>query len=100
MLAATRPRLACGSLASPGMSPDFRKVALIAASLGLLVSLFFALRPDDDVEAAGTTTAATTTDRATTTERMTTTERHRGAAARAAGRPGADRRAGPTSRRP
>lgn len=56
------------------MSSDFRKVALIAASLGLLVSLFFALRPDDDEEAAGTTTTATTTDRATTTEQMTTTE--------------------------
>ena len=56
------------------MSSDFRKVALIAASLGLLVSLFFALRPDDDDEAAGTTTTATTTDRATTTEQMTTTE--------------------------
>jgi hypothetical protein len=56
------------------MSSDFRKVALIAASLGLLVSLFFALRPDDDEEAEGTTTTATTTDRATTTEQMTTTE--------------------------
>ena len=31
------------------MNPDFRKVALIAASLGLLVSLFFALRDDDDI---------------------------------------------------
>lgn len=48
------------------MNPDFRKVALIAASLGLLVSLFFALRPDDD-DAAATTVAATTTE-ATTTE--------------------------------
>jgi hypothetical protein len=61
------------------MSSDFRKVALIAASLGLLVSLFFALRPDDDEEAAGTTRTATTTDRTTTeqtttTEQMTTTE--------------------------
>jgi hypothetical protein len=55
------------------MSSDFRKVALIAASLGLLVSLFFALRPDDDEEAAATTTAATTTAQATTTEQMTTT---------------------------
>ena len=41
------------------MNPDFRKVALIAASLGLLVSLFFALRDDDD-SAAQTTTAETT----------------------------------------
>lgn len=29
------------------MSPDFRRVALIAAALGLLVSLFFALREDE-----------------------------------------------------
>jgi len=44
------------------MNPDFRKVALIAAALGLLVSLFFALRPDDDDgSAAGTTIAQTTT---------------------------------------
>jgi hypothetical protein len=49
------------------MNPDFRKVALIAAGLGLLVSLFFALRPDDDNEsAAGTTIVETTT--AETTE--------------------------------
>ena len=41
------------------MNPEFRKVALIAASLGLLVSLFLALRPDDD-DAAGTPTGATT----------------------------------------
>ena len=48
------------------MSPQFRKVALIAAGLGLLVSLFFALRPGDDDETAGTTTAVTTTAPATT----------------------------------
>ena len=30
------------------MSPDFRRVALIAASLGLLLSLFVALRSDDE----------------------------------------------------
>ena len=48
------------------MNPDFRKVALIAAALGLLVSLYFALRPGDDNEAASTTTAVTTS--ATTTE--------------------------------
>ena len=57
------------------MNPDFRKVALIAASLGLLISLFFALRPGDDNEqAARTTTAQTTTEAppATTTEQVTT----------------------------
>jgi len=40
------------------VNPLFRKAALIAASLGLLISLFFALNPDDDEEA---TTIATTT---------------------------------------
>ena len=48
------------------MNRDFRKVALIAASLGLLLSLFFALRPDDEEDAAPTTTVATTTAPATT----------------------------------
>ena len=43
------------------MNPDFRKVALIAAALGLLVSLFFALRENGDDEATETTTAQTTT---------------------------------------
>jgi len=38
------------------VSPDFRKVALIAASLGLLVSLFLALSPDDGDDAAPTAT--------------------------------------------
>ena len=57
------------------MNPDFRRVALIAAALGLLVSLYFALRPGDDDEAAPTTTAVTTTA-PTTTEAppATTTE--------------------------
>jgi hypothetical protein len=55
------------------VNPDFRKVALIAAALGLLVSLFFALRPDDDDETVGTTTAVTTT--APTTTAPTTTEK-------------------------
>jgi len=50
------------------MNPDFRKVALIAASLGLLISLFFALRPDDDDDQAAQTTAARTTTAQTTTE--------------------------------
>ena len=48
------------------MNPDFRKVALIAAALGLLVSLYFALRPGDDNEAASTTTVVTTTAPTTT----------------------------------
>jgi hypothetical protein len=61
------------------VSPDFRKVALIAASLGLLVSLFVALRPDDDEPTAATTSvAATTAPPATTaptvTQPRTTTE--------------------------
>ncbi len=62
------------------MNPTFRKAALIAASLGLLVSLYFALNPrDDDGEAGPATTAATTaaTEPATTepaTTEVTTTE--------------------------
>ncbi len=48
------------------MDRRFRTVALIAASLGLLLSLFLALRPGDDDEAAPTTTLATTTSPATT----------------------------------
>ena len=48
------------------MNPDFRKVVLIAAALGLLLSLFLALRPGDDESAAPTTVAATTTAPATT----------------------------------
>ena len=53
------------------MNPDFRKVALIAASLGLLISLFFALRDDDD--SAAQTTSAQTTPVQTTTEAPPTT---------------------------
>jgi len=56
------------------MNPDFRKVALIAAALGLLVSLYFALRPGDDNEAASTTTAVTTTAPSTTETPPATTE--------------------------
>jgi len=62
------------------MNADFRKVALIAASLGLLVSLFFALRPDDDGEAGPATTAPATmeappeTNVATATTAPATTE--------------------------
>jgi len=55
------------------MNPDFRKVALIAAGLGLLVSLFFALRPDDDDDSAAQTTIAQTTTVETTTEAPPTT---------------------------
>jgi hypothetical protein len=44
------------------MNPMLRKVALIAASLGLLVSLFVALRgSDDENDAAPPATAPTTT---------------------------------------
>lgn len=53
------------------MSSDFRKVALIAAALGLLLSLFIALRPKDDNEVAPAT-AATTTAPTTTAPPATT----------------------------
>ena len=59
------------------MNPLFRKVALIAASLGLLLSLFIALTPDDDEETGttvATTTAATTTEPEPATTEGTTTE--------------------------
>ena len=58
------------------MTPRFRQVALLAASLGLLLSLFLALRPQDD-ETATTTTASTTTTTApaTTAPPPTTTAR-------------------------
>ena len=56
------------------MNPNFRKVALIAAALGLLVSLYVALSPGDDDEAApATTSLATTTAPATTAPPETTT---------------------------
>ena len=55
------------------MNPQFRTAALIAASLGLLLSLFLVLRPDDDTDAAPTTPAATTTLPATTGTEPTTT---------------------------
>ena len=54
------------------MNPLVRKAALIAASLGLLVSLYIALNPRDDDDAAPATTAAATTTEATTTEATTT----------------------------
>jgi hypothetical protein len=43
------------------MDPRFRTVALIAASLGLLLSLFLVLRPNDDKGAAPTTAVEPTT---------------------------------------
>jgi uncharacterized cupredoxin-like copper-binding protein len=56
------------------MSPDFRKIALIAGALGLLVSLYFALSPGgDDETATPATTAATTQQGTTTTEPAATT---------------------------
>ena len=58
------------------MNPEFRKVALIAAALGLVVSLFFALRPGDEEDAAGTPTVETapaTTAAATAETEPTTT---------------------------
>ena len=54
------------------MSPQFRTVALISAALGLLLSLFLALRPGDDDEAAPTATVATTAPATTTTAPATT----------------------------
>jgi heme/copper-type cytochrome/quinol oxidase subunit 2 len=55
------------------MNPHFRKAALVAASLGLLVSLYFALNPrDDDGEAGPATTATTTAATEPTTEPATT----------------------------
>jgi hypothetical protein len=56
------------------MNPYFRTVALIAASLGLVVSLFVALRDDD--EGAATTSTATTpaTTQGTTETSPGTTE--------------------------
>ncbi|MEO5575507.1 MAG: hypothetical protein ABIR67_09705 [Gaiellaceae bacterium] len=56
------------------MNADFRKVALIAAALGLLVSLFFALRPDDDRETAPTATVQTTPVPTTTEAPPATTD--------------------------
>jgi nitrous oxide reductase len=56
------------------MNPQFRKAALIAASLGLLLSLFLVLRPQDDKGAAPTTSVATTTGAATTAPATTETE--------------------------
>jgi len=50
------------------MHPRFRRFALVVATVGLVVSLFVALRPGDDDEAAVTTTAATTPTSGATTD--------------------------------
>jgi hypothetical protein len=56
------------------MNPTFRRVALAAATLGLLLSLFLALRPDDEETTATAPPATTTTTAAaTTTEASPTT---------------------------
>lgn len=61
------------------MSPQFRTAALIAAALGFIVSLYFALSPGEDDDATpttiavqGTTTAATTEPEERTSGRTTT----------------------------
>jgi hypothetical protein len=56
------------------VNPQFRTAALIAAGLGLIVSLYFALSPGGDDETAATTTAAQTTAATTTEPTATTTE--------------------------
>jgi len=43
------------------VSPDLRRISLIAASLGLILSLFFALRDDGNEQGTLATTVATTT---------------------------------------
>jgi hypothetical protein len=55
------------------VNPQFRQVALIAAGLGLIVSLYFALSPRGDDEATPATTAAQATTAATATEPEATT---------------------------
>ena len=54
------------------MDPRFRTVALIAAALGLLVSLFFALRSTSDDGTTATTTPTTTAATTTATTTATT----------------------------
>ena len=48
------------------MTPYFRKVSLIVASLGLLVSLVFALRPDDREPASAVETVPSAEEPTTT----------------------------------
>jgi hypothetical protein len=54
------------------VNPQFRTAALIAAALGLIVSLYFALSPGGDDEATPATTAAQATTAGTTTAATTT----------------------------
>ncbi len=56
------------------MNPQFRTVALIAAGLGLIVSLYFALSPGGDDEATPATTAAQATTASQATTATTATE--------------------------
>jgi FtsP/CotA-like multicopper oxidase with cupredoxin domain len=56
------------------VNPNFRTAALIAATLGLLVSLFLVLRPNDEEEGAARTTSSTATTEQTTTEQTTTAQ--------------------------
>jgi hypothetical protein len=55
------------------MNPQFRTAALIAASLGLLLSLFLVLRPGNDDEGAAPTSVEATTAPATTASATTET---------------------------
>jgi hypothetical protein len=55
------------------VNPQFRTVALIAAGLGLIVSLYFALSPGGDDETTPATTAPQATTAATATEPEVTT---------------------------
>jgi hypothetical protein len=55
------------------MTPQFRKVALIAGALGLILSLFLALRPNDDEAAPQTTAPVATESPPATTEHSATT---------------------------
>jgi len=55
------------------VNPQFRTVALIAAGLGLIVSLYFALSPGGDDAATPATTAAQATTAPTATEPEVTT---------------------------
>jgi hypothetical protein len=55
------------------VNPQFRTVALIAAGLGLLVSLYFALKPGSDDETTPTTTVVQTTTTGTALEPAGTT---------------------------
>jgi hypothetical protein len=56
------------------VNPDFRKVALIAAGLGLIVSLFVALRSNDGDGGSPATTATAATTVQTATEAPPPTE--------------------------